>query len=80
MQIPFTLWMIILNLKIVKYVYVWCGLVFESLAHKVDMHLCFSCLYLLTRTLALLVSIPQLRECTSLCLLRSDVVNCFLAQ
>jgi len=32
-EIPFTLWMNIMNFKKVKYIYIWLGLVFESLAY-----------------------------------------------
>ena len=47
MKIPFTLRMNILNLKKVKYIYLWFGLVFENLAHEVDMHVCFFFLHLI---------------------------------
>ena len=40
MKIPFTLWRNILNFKKVKYIYIWFGLVFESLAHDVNMPVC----------------------------------------
>jgi len=40
MKVPFTLWMNILNFKKVKYIYIRLGLVFESLANEVNMHVC----------------------------------------
>jgi len=33
MKIPFTLWMNIMNFEKVKYIYIWFGLLFESLAY-----------------------------------------------
>jgi len=65
----------IMNFKKVKYIYIWFGLVFESLAHEVDMHICSFFLYLLICILDLFVYVTQLHECTNLCLLYSDVVN-----
>ena len=41
MKIPFILWMNILNFKKVKFIYIWSKVVFESLSHKIDIHLCF---------------------------------------
>jgi hypothetical protein len=35
------------ELQKVKYIYIWFGLVFESLAHEVDMHVCSFFLYVL---------------------------------
>ena len=80
MKIPFTLWMNILNFKKVKYIYIWIGLVFESLAHEVDMHVCSFSLYLLVCIFDLFVYVTQLHEGTNLYLLWSDVVNYFLGQ
>jgi hypothetical protein len=57
-------WMNILNFKKVKYIYIWFGLVFESLANEVDMHVCSFLLYLLICILG-----KQLHECSNLCLL-----------
>jgi len=37
----------ILNFKKLKYIYIWFGLVFESLAHTVDVHVRSFLLYLL---------------------------------
>jgi hypothetical protein len=45
MKFPFILWMNILNFKKVKFIYIWSKLVFESLAHKTDIHLCFLFFY-----------------------------------
>jgi len=55
MKIPFTLWMNVLNFKKVKCIYIRFGLVYESLAHEVDRHVCSLFLYLLTCTLDLFV-------------------------
>jgi len=55
MKIPFTLWMNILNFKKVKYIYIWFGLVFESLAHEVGTHVRSFLLYLLICILDLFV-------------------------
>jgi len=67
MKITFTLWMNILNFKKVKYIYIWFGLVFESLAHEVDMHVCSFLLYLLICILDLFLYVTQLHECSNLC-------------
>jgi hypothetical protein len=80
MKIPLALWMNILNLKKVKYFYIWFGLVFESLAHEVNIHVCSFILYLLICILDLFVYVSQLHEYTHLCLLWKDVVNYFLGQ
>ena len=56
------------------------GLVFESLAHEVNMHVCSFFIYLLICILDLFVYITQLHEGTNLFLLRTDVVNYFLVQ
>jgi len=65
MKIPFTLYM---NFKKAKYIYIRFGLVFESLAHEVDIHVCSSFLYLLICILDLFVYITKLHICTNLCL------------
>ena len=75
MKIPFIFWMNILNFKWVKYTYIWFGLLFESLAHEVDMHVYSFFLYLLICILDLFVYVTQLHECTNLYLLCSDLVN-----
>jgi len=80
MKNSFTLWMNILDFKKVKYIYVWFGLVFESLAHEVDMHVCSFFIFLLICILDLFVYITQLREGTNLFPLCTDVVNYFLVQ
>jgi len=69
MKIPFTLWMNILNFKKVKYIYIKFGMVFESLAHEVNMHVCSIFLYLLICILYLFVYVTQLHECINFCLL-----------
>jgi len=74
----FTLWMNILNFNQVKYIYTRSGMVFESLAHEVDMYVCSFFLYLLICIFDLFVYVTQLHECTNLCLLCSDMVNYFL--
>ena len=69
------------ELQKVKYFYIWFGLVFESLAHEVDMHLCmFLFLNVLMCILNLLVYATRQHECTNCCLLWSDVVNYFFGQ
>ena len=80
MKIPFTLYMNILNFKKVKYIYIWFGLVFESLAHEDHMQVRSFFLYMLICILDLFVYITKLHEHTNLCLLCSDVVNYFLVQ
>ena len=40
MKIPFILWMNILKLKNVKFIFIRSKLGFESLAHKLFVHLC----------------------------------------
>jgi hypothetical protein len=51
--------------KKVKYIYIRSGLVFESLAHEVHMHVC-SFFYLLICIFDLSVYITQPQECTDL--------------
>jgi hypothetical protein len=54
------------------------GLLFECIAHEVDMHICSFVLYLLICILDLFLYVTQAHECEYLCLLYSDVVNYFL--
>jgi len=65
------------ELQKVKYICIWSGFVFESLAHEVDMHAC-SFFYVLICILYLFVYITQLLQCINLCLLRSNVLNYFI--
>jgi len=65
----------ILNFKKIIFIYIWSKLVFESLAHKIDIDLCFFFLLLLICILDRVVYIMKLHECTTLHRLCSDVVN-----